>query len=214
MDVIQQRLPVGATWLVEHDDREQVALASLSEREDLEAFIERTEAAWEKYNGVGLFHEEQLAREEVLEVHELLAIAGNDGVGVLLERQQNVDADAVLATSADMPGFHDAARRAGDDHVFELGHAAAKLNGDLIGWCLWPQARRPEYRDLAPPAVRSEDLEAIAEFLECRGEQFHVAAVGAIADELVGCFLDLLHHLFDRNWRPFLRVRVVVQLLE
>ena len=43
------------------------------------------------------------------------------GVGLLLEGQQDVDADAVFAAGADVAGLHDAAGGAGDDHEAGLG---------------------------------------------------------------------------------------------
>src|SRR5207245_9462985 len=68
----------------------------LGECEYFEALVQCAEPAREQHHGIRLFHEQQLAREEVFEMHELVAIAGDNGVGVLLERQQDVDADAVL----------------------------------------------------------------------------------------------------------------------
>ena len=87
-----------------------MALAGLHERQHLEAFVLGAEAAGKEGDGVGFLDEEELAGEEVFQVHQL-GVAGDDRVGVLLERQQDVDADAVLAAGADVARFHDAAGR-------------------------------------------------------------------------------------------------------
>ena len=55
----------------------------------------------------------------------------------------------VLAAGADVAGLHDAAGRAGDDHVAGLGHAPAELDGLLVGGVARRQAGRAEDRHLA-----------------------------------------------------------------
>ena len=103
--------PVIAARFVYHDDGKYLAFAGLHQRQHLETFVLRAEAAGKQGDGVGLLHEQQLAREEVFQVHQL-EVAADDGVGFLLERQQDVDADALLAAGADLAGLHDAAGRA------------------------------------------------------------------------------------------------------
>src|SRR5260221_4879554 len=110
-----------------------MAFAGLDESQNLEALILGAKAAWKERDGIRLFHEQELARKEVLEVHEL-DVAGNDGIGFLLERQQDIDADAVIPAGADVAGLHDAAGRSGDDHEAGLDNTLAKVDGLLIGW--------------------------------------------------------------------------------
>ena len=71
------------------------------------------------------------------------------GVGLLLEGQQDVDADAVFAAGADVAGLHDAAGGAGDDHEAGLGDAAAELDRLPVGGMLRRQTGRAEHRHLA-----------------------------------------------------------------
>ena len=70
-------------------------------------------------------------------------------LAVLLEGQQDVDADAVLAAGADVAGLHDAAGRPGDDHEAGLGDAPAELDGLLVGRVVRRQPGRAEHRHLA-----------------------------------------------------------------
>ena len=101
-------LPIFAAGRVEQHDRHHVALAGLQQREHLERFVERAEAAGQADDRVALLHEHQLAREEVLHVHQL-GVAADDGVGDLLEGEHDVQAHRALAAGAAMAGFHDAA---------------------------------------------------------------------------------------------------------
>ena len=78
-----------------------MALAGLHQGQDLEAFVERAEPAGEQGDGVAFLDEEELAREEVFEVHQLRVVQ-DDGVGMLLEGEQDVEADAVFAAGADV----------------------------------------------------------------------------------------------------------------
>ena len=124
------------------------------------------------------------------------------GIGLLLERQQDVDADALFASGADVARLHDAAGRAGDDHPARLGDAAAELDRRRIGRIARRQPRRAEHRHLAQMPIRREHLEAVAQLLEGRAEQLDVAARGAVADEFVGGLADLLDQLLDADrWR-------------
>ena len=105
----------------------------------------RAEAAGEQRDGVRLLHEEQLAREEVVEVHQL-RIAADDRVGGLLEGQADVDAEAVLAPGAALAGLHDAAAGAGDDHEAALGDGARERLGGAEHRVVLLRARRAEGR--------------------------------------------------------------------
>ena len=66
--------PVGATGHVEQHDRRGRRLAGLHERQQLERFVERAEAAGKEHERVRFLHERDLAREEVPEVDELRVV--------------------------------------------------------------------------------------------------------------------------------------------
>jgi hypothetical protein len=102
------------------------------ERQRLERLVVGAEPAGEQHDRVRLLDEHELAGEEVPHRHQL-RVAGDDWVGGLLERQQDVHAEAVRRPGADVPGLHDPRRRAGNDHVPSLGHQPAELDGGLVG---------------------------------------------------------------------------------
>src|SRR5689334_12856052 len=102
-----------------------MTLAGLNERQYLEAFVLSAKTTGKMSHGIRLLHEHELAREEVLQVHQLW-ITSDDGIGLLFKRQQDVDADAVFTISPDMACFHDAAGRAGDDHITCFGDLLAE----------------------------------------------------------------------------------------
>src|SRR6516164_3150771 len=143
-----------------------------------------------------------------------LEVAGDDRVGFLLKREQDVDAEAIGAARADVPGLHDSARRAGDDHVPGLGDLPAKPDRLLIRRMLSGQTRGAEYRYLAAAAVGSKHLEGVAQLFKGRAEQLYVAAVGAVAHQLVGRLLKLLHQLLDANGRPVIWMGFIVEVLK
>ena len=172
-----------------------MAFAGLDERQHLKAFILRAEAARKQGHGVRLLHEHELAREEVLQMHELV-IVPDDRVGRLLERQQDVDAEAVRAAGADVAGFHDAAGGPGDDHEILGGDPPAEFHRLAVGRMILRQARRAEHGHLAAIAIGSEDLERVAQLLERRVQHLDLRAVGAVPDQLVGGLADLLNELF------------------
>ena len=124
------------------------------------------------------------------------------GVGFLLKRQQDVDADAFLPAGADLSRFHDAAGRAGDDHPSGLSNAPAELHRLEIRRIRRRQPGRAEHRHLAHGAVRREDFEGKAQFFESGIDELDVHACGAVAEELVGGLTDLLDELlYAGGWR-------------
>jgi len=68
---------------------------------------------------------------------------------------------------------------------------------------------RAEHRHLAALAVGAEDLEGVAQFFQGGVEQLDVAAVGLVAQQLVGGFVDLLHQLLDPDGGRGVLQRVV-----
>src|SRR5436309_850285 len=116
LDVALPRLPVRAARRVHEHDRHELRLAGLHERQALVGLVVRAEAAREEGRRVRLLHEDELTGEEVAEGGELRVLA-DDLVRLLLEGEPDVDPEAPLAPRALLAGAHDAAARAGDDHV-------------------------------------------------------------------------------------------------
>src|SRR6266446_2240170 len=75
----------------EHGNR-TLELAGLRQRQDLEQLVERAEAAGKRNQGARQVREPQLAHEEVVELEAELR--GDIGIGTLLLRQTDVEADA------------------------------------------------------------------------------------------------------------------------
>src|SRR5258706_12432401 len=71
----------------------------------------------------------QLAGEEIVEIDEL-RVAVDDLVGLLFERQPDIEAEAILPARAALGSTHDSIAAAGNGHVAEfLVHAAGELAG-------------------------------------------------------------------------------------
>ena len=105
-DELQPGGPVRATGHVEEHDRRGRRLAGLHERQQLERFVERAEAAGKQHERVRFLHERDLAREEVPEVDEL-RVVGEELRGAGFERQTDADAERVRGTRAFDAGLHD-----------------------------------------------------------------------------------------------------------
>jgi hypothetical protein len=90
-----------------------------------------------------------------------------------------------------MTGLHDAAAGAGDDHPAALNDAPAEFLRGRERRVFRLRAGGAEYRGLAAAPVGREDLEAVAQLADRRGQELDVAAAGMIAEELVRRLLDL-----------------------
>jgi len=75
------------------DQRESLELVGLHQRRDLERFVERAESARHHDERARVLHQHHLAREEVVELDELVEVR----IGLLLARQRDVAADAQAA---------------------------------------------------------------------------------------------------------------------
>ena len=99
------------------DDNENFLgkLVGLREREDFEEFVDGAEAAGKNHQRFGEIGEPEFAHEEIVEFE---VERGRDvGVGILLEGQIDVEADAFASgfIGAEVGGFHDAGAAAGSD---------------------------------------------------------------------------------------------------
>src|SRR4029453_13238494 len=149
------------------------------QRQHLETFVVRAEAARKECDGVRFLEEEQLAVEKVVEADEL-RIAENHLVCLLFERQLDVDAEAALAAGAALTRFHDAPAGAGYDHEPGSGDGAGEVLGGgedrVVALC----ARRAERRDLAGVAVGREQREGVAHLVQRAGDDLEIAYVDAV----------------------------------
>src|SRR5580704_1670139 len=101
----------------------------LREGEDFEEFVDGAEAAGKNHQRFGEVGEPEFTHEEIV---ELEVERGSDvGVGILFERQTDVEADGLASSfvSAEVGGFHDAGTTAGGDD--EAAAAGGNLNGPL-----------------------------------------------------------------------------------
>ena len=126
-------------------------------------FVERAEAAGEGRDRAGLAQEGELAGEEVAEGDELRVVA-DDFVGVLLEGQHDVEAEAFFRARALLRRAHDAVARAGDGHEAGLGHEAGEFG------------RAGEGGGGRPRAGRAEDADFFARRDKARRRSAHSAA--------------------------------------
>src|SRR3546814_1768492 len=81
-------------------------LAGLHQRQQLEEFVQRAEAARHHHHGLGEIGEPELAHEEVVELE--VQLAADVGIVDLLHRQRDVEADV------------EAARFRSEEHTSEL----------------------------------------------------------------------------------------------
>ena len=164
LDEVNPAVPEGFSRRVHEHHGENGALAGLDEGDSLEYFIHGAEAAGERDQGIALLQEVELAGEEVVEIHHLVA-AGHDGVRVLLERQGDIQAEGVSLRGALVAGLHEPRPATGDDHVALAGHQvteAARL--DIAGVSLL-DAGRAETRNLAAVLVGLEHLVSLEHFI-------------------------------------------------
>lgn|GEM_PF-4137428 len=180
LNVSGEILPEGASGLIEHDEWHEVAFAGLNECESFEGFIECAETPGAGHDGVHFLDEHQFAGEEVFEADKF-GVAGDDGVGLLLEGQEDIEPHGHITPGTPVSGFHDAGPGTGDDHPAFLGHASPELFSGVpcgvIGCC----SCGAEDADFAVASPRGEDFEGVAEFPEGAAENFEVAAGCVIA---------------------------------
>src|SRR5262249_17800277 len=109
-DMLVPRLPISPARTIDQDQRHQLDLARLHERERLVTLVHRTEAAGEQRDGVRMPDEYEFAREKVFERDQLFVFA-DDRVGALFPGQSDVGAETLFKSRAFVSGLHDAAAR-------------------------------------------------------------------------------------------------------
>ena len=71
----------------------------------------------------------------------------------------------------------------------------------------------PEDGHFSVMAEWGENLEGVAQLFKRCAQQFDIAAIGVVAEQLVGRFLDLLDELLVSNWPSFFVVGLLVVYL-
>ena len=137
--------------------------AGLNQGERFEQLIEGAEAPRQYHQGIALPQEEQLAGEEIAKVQQPAIAAAHKAIGVLLERQIDVEADAGFAAGTAVGGLHDAA--AGSGHHLEAGFnsTAGQLLGQAVAGVAGDGAGRAEDGDLAGVAMGVKHLQRFAD---------------------------------------------------
>src|SRR5438128_12403323 len=108
-----------------------VVLARLQQREELKRLVLCAVPAWEHRARVGLPRKEQLAGEKVLEVDKL-GVVHDRRVGLLLEREQDIDAETVLPPSPLVGRPHDPLPRPRDYHEPAFGPASGEAAFQIL----------------------------------------------------------------------------------
>ncbi len=173
-------MPIPAAFGLEQHDRMEVALARLNECQQLERLVLGSESAREQGEGVGLLHEHELAGEEVLEVDQPALV--DVGVGLGLERQADVDAEAMLQAGAPVARFHDPGSRSRHDHPsVSARDLLRELAGEGIVRVVLLGSGGPEQRDLGDVPVLREDEKRISHLLQCGVDELEVSPFGVVA---------------------------------
>ncbi|CAH0319935.1 hypothetical protein SRABI06_05382 [Pseudomonas brassicacearum] len=162
-DEVQGALPELASRDIQQNHRHQRALACLHQRQDFQCFIKRAETARAEHQGIGLLDEEQFAGEEEVERQQVRR-AFNGRICMLLERQGDIESQAVFAPCAFMGGGHDATAGAGDDHHVRTGQCSPQFSGQAIQRMFDGRSGRAEDRDLAPALELFEGTEGVFQF--------------------------------------------------
>ncbi len=194
LDVGLPLFPVVAAGAVDEDDGHGDGFSGLDEGENFKALVHGAETAGEKGDGVAGADEDEFSGEEVFEVDEFF-IVGDEGVGFLFEGETDGQAEAGIGACAAVTRGHDAAAGAGDDHPSGGGHFFGELGGLNVILMGFGGSGGAEDADFSDIAIGGEDFECVAEFLEGFVDEFYVAAIGLIAEELHGVVDDFADHV-------------------
>ena len=166
-------LPVGSSDFVDQDDRNNSRLAGLHQSQTLKSFVHRSKAARKQGDGVGFFDEINLSGEKIVK-NDQLRIAFDGLVGFLLERQPNVQSEAIRSTGSALGGAHNSVAAACDNHVSVFAHLPRESFCGLVDFDMRAGTRRPENGDLADPLIRGKTLGRLSKLLERTIDQFEV----------------------------------------
>ena len=135
----------------------------MHECEHLECFVECAEAAGEQRKSVGLLHEVQLARKEIIQIDQF-GIAFDCFVGPLLKWQTDVQTKAAFATGTTLGGAHDSVSAAGNHHVVMCNHFPSKIFRHFELWRIGQSPCRTKHGDFPQIPKWREHLRRVAHF--------------------------------------------------
>src|ERR1700751_378973 len=118
-------LPVGSPSLINQNDRNDSRLSGLHQCQTFKSFVHRPKPAGKEGDCVGLFYEIHFPSEKVIEIDQL-RIPVDDLIRFLLERQPDVQSEAVLPAGASLGGSHNPVTTSRDDHKSVLTHFLRK----------------------------------------------------------------------------------------
>ena len=189
-DVLVPGFPIRAAGFVDQHEGHKLAFPGLHEGQRLVALIHRAKPAGEQRNSVAVPDEDEFAREEIAERHQLLVV-GDDGIGALLPRQADVHAETVFQSRALVAGVHDARPRPGDDHEARRRHLLAKLQRLLVFRLARQRTRGTEDGYLALRGIGRKEAESIPQFPDRRLDDAHIALGRNILEQLEGVLDDV-----------------------
>ena len=170
-------MPAGR---LDHDDRRRLGLARLQQGEELERLVLGAEAAGQDGVGVGLLDQHQLAGEEVAHLDQL-GVLRDEGVGLVLVGEPDVDPEGVVPPRPLQPGRHDAGTGAGHHHPVGCGQLGGQVAGEEVDGVVGLRAGRPEHGDLADVAVGAEHPEGLGHLAQGGVGDLEVADRRALA---------------------------------
>ncbi len=179
-DPVEQAAP---EIFADEDDGKRDDFKGLDEGERFEELIHGAETAGEDDETGGVFDEHDFANKEVAEVEFDILV----GVGILLEGEGDVEADAGAAgfVCSLVGGFHDAGAAAGDDGEVPGDELAAAFDGLDIFRGIGGGAGRAE--DADGGAEAGEDFEGLDELAhDTKDAPGLVAEFFLVVDGLVG----------------------------
>ena len=101
MQELRPGFPICAARFIYQHDRNDPGFAGLHESEALKSLVHRTKPARKERNRVGFFEKIEFASKEIVE-EDQLRISIDDLVGSLLERQPNVQSEAVFTAGTSL----------------------------------------------------------------------------------------------------------------
>ena len=105
-------------------------------------------------------------------------------VGVGFEREPDIHTERVIASCAEVAGFHDSWTGSGDDHPPVLvDHSGGELGGGLVVRVFGRGACRSVHGDLWHVPVLLKDGKRVPHFLEGCVHQLDIAAAGIVANQ-------------------------------
>ena len=142
---------------IDEDQRYLRHAPGLDQCQELADFIQGAKAAGHEDEGGTIFDEAGLAREEITERHREIDV----GIGLLLEREHDIEADRASAgiMSAAVARFHNARAAAGNDCKAALCQKSSYLLGLFVGRMFGRSPGRAEDADRF--AQRGQGLKGI-----------------------------------------------------